>query len=454
MSNKFSNLFWEVFNCNGEKELHGLVASNELLKDQKNWYPYGGKSRNDRSNFGTFENQQPNPVAALIEKVTNSIDALLLKRCKQEGIGPESDNAPSSIEEATEKFFNIPRGDIGELPREKRAQMARDNIQIIATGKDIDRSDLIIWDNGEGQHPDDFRNTFLSIAKNNKTDIHFVQGKYNMGSTGAVVFCGEYRYQLIASKKDQQCFDSDQQNSENVFGWTLVRRHILTKEESRAYGSTWYEYFVIGGETIPQFPIENLNIGLDDDKLFETGSFVKLYSYEMPRGTRESIRNGLNRDLCQLLYKPALPIWLYDKRRKFQKSHTSNSIAMYGNHVRINGHDRPDGLVEKAIYETVEDSQIGKVEILTFVFTKDTSAEPQRNYIGRGRNVIYTLNGQVQGNKGKTFITKNLKLNFLGDSMLIVIDCSGIETNFRQDLFMANRSNLRESEKLEKLGNL
>ena len=133
--------------------------------------------------------------------------------------------------------------------------MARDNIQIIATGKDIDRSDLIIWDNGEGQHPDDFRNTFLSIAKNNKTDIHFVQGKYNMGSTGAVVFCGEYRYQLIASKKDQQCFDSDQQNSENVFGWTLVRRHILTKEESRAYGSTWYEYFVIGGETIPQFPI-------------------------------------------------------------------------------------------------------------------------------------------------------------------------------------------------------
>ena len=35
--------------------------------------------------------------------------------------------------------------------------------------------------------------------------------------------------------------------------------------------------------------------------------------------------------------------------------------------------------------------------------------------------------------------------------MLIAIDCSKIKTQFRQDLFMANRSNLRKSDKLEKL---
>ncbi|OIN92086.1 MAG: nucleotide pyrophosphohydrolase [Anaerolineae bacterium CG03_land_8_20_14_0_80_58_20] len=58
----------------------------------------------------------------------------------------------------------------------------------------MDELEEHLYDNGEGQHPDDFPNTFLSLHRNNKTDIHFVQGKYNMGSTGAVVFCGTHRY--------------------------------------------------------------------------------------------------------------------------------------------------------------------------------------------------------------------------------------------------------------------
>ena len=140
-----------------------------MMNNPKNWHPYG----DNKANFGTFENQQSNSSSALIEKVTNSIDALLLKECKLRQIDPKSDKAPNSIEDATEKFYGIPKGDIGELLKAKRAQMARDNIQIIATGN----SNLMIWDNGEGQHPDDFKNTFLSIANGNKTDIQFVQGK-------------------------------------------------------------------------------------------------------------------------------------------------------------------------------------------------------------------------------------------------------------------------------------
>ena len=91
------------------------------------------------------------------------------------------------------------------------------------------------------------------------------------------------------------------------------------------------------------------------------------------------------------------------------------------------------------------------------VFKKGESAQQQtdrkRNYIGSGRNVIYTLNGQVQHVEGQSFITQDLKYNFLKNSMLIVIDCSKIKTEFRQDLFMANRSNIRQNDKFEKLRN-
>ena len=202
---KMEKLFWEVFRCNGKDELHKIVTENDFLKNPNNWYPYGGKNKDDRSNFCIFENQQAHSGAALVEKITNSMDALLLKRCKQEGIDPKSKNAPKTMEQAAEQFFDIPKGDIGELLSNKRTELARENLQVIATGSS-DKPDLMIYDNGEGQHPDDFKNTFLSIANNNKTDIAFVQGKYNMGSTGAVVFCEEHRYQLIASKMDKTIF--------------------------------------------------------------------------------------------------------------------------------------------------------------------------------------------------------------------------------------------------------
>ena len=42
--------------------------------DNRNWKPYGG----NKGNFGTFESQQYHPVPALIEKITNSIDATLI----------------------------------------------------------------------------------------------------------------------------------------------------------------------------------------------------------------------------------------------------------------------------------------------------------------------------------------------------------------------------------------
>ncbi len=452
------NLFWKVFQCNGEKSLYDIVAKNELFNDPKNWYPYGGKNKDDRSNFGTFENQQAHSGAALVEKITNSIDALLLKKCKQQDICPKSKNAPTTMEAATEQFFNIPRGDIGELLSGARAQMARDSIQIIATGNQ-EKPDLMIYDYGEGQHPDNFKNTFLSIANNNKTDIAFVQGKYNMGSTGAVVFCGEYRYQLIASKMDDIVFKQQTKYSKNLFGWTIVRRHILTLEENPKYGSSWYEYFAIDGETIPQFEIEKLDIGLYDDRKFTTGSFIKLFSYEMPRSAKDAISTsstGLYKELNQLLYKPALPLWLYEKRQKYKTPKAILSIAVYGNHVRINDPDKEEDLLECApIYEKLEENIIGIVTVQAIIFKKGKTIEAQnyrkRNYIGSRRNVIYTLNGQVQGTEGQSFITQELKYNFLKDSMLVVIDCSQIKTEFRQDLFMANRSNLRENDKFEEL---
>ena len=106
-----------------------------------------------------------------------------MKRCLEAGINPKSVQAPKSMEEAKARFFEN-HGN-WDLPRNRKQQA--ESIQIIADGPKLNTS-LIIYDDGEGQHPEDFENTFLSLLSGNKNEIHFVQGKYNMGGSGAIVF--------------------------------------------------------------------------------------------------------------------------------------------------------------------------------------------------------------------------------------------------------------------------
>ncbi len=175
-------LFFDLYNASTEEEVDKVIRKHPQAFQQQNWYPLGGT----KNNFGVVENQQSYPIAALIEKITNSIDAILTKRCIKEGIDPKSTFAPKSMQEAIEKFF--PDNSNWDLTSFRQTQA--ESIQIHADGPRFNTS-LIIFDEGEGQHPEEFEKTFLSLLQGNKNEIQFVQGKYNMGGSGAIVFCGK-----------------------------------------------------------------------------------------------------------------------------------------------------------------------------------------------------------------------------------------------------------------------
>ena len=116
-SNKDSkDLFWKIYNSENENELHKIVQSDPLLSDPLNWKPYGTEN-----NFSTFENQQSNSIAALVEKITNGIDALLMKYCMFREIDPKSNHAPATMQKAVELFYGIKDGNFSELlPTQRR----------------------------------------------------------------------------------------------------------------------------------------------------------------------------------------------------------------------------------------------------------------------------------------------------------------------------------------------
>ena len=126
--------------------------------------------------------------------------------CWVAGMRPNSPDAPRSIPEAVAMFIHNDAskantlGHVSYWSDQKRREVA-DRITLAATGTRSNPS-ITIVDSGEGQSPALMPGTLLSLDKKNKIDIHFVQGKFNMGGTGALRFCGDHNLQLIISRRN------------------------------------------------------------------------------------------------------------------------------------------------------------------------------------------------------------------------------------------------------------
>ncbi len=430
------NLFWELFNCPIEHEVQCLLKKENLLDSSDNWKPYGG----NENNYGVVENQQASPIPALVEKITNGIDAILERRCWEEIGDPKSSEAPRSIDDGVATFF--PDHKHWDLPSNRKQQSEK--LQIVADGPRFETS-LMIYDDGVGQAPENFETTFLSLLRGNKNEIHFVQGKYNMGGAGAVVFCGKNRYQLIGSKR---------YDGKTDFGFTLVRRHPLTIIEEKTRKNTWYEYLVVDGK-IPSFPIEELDLGLSN-RNFTTGSILKLYSYDLPKGARSVISRDLNQSLNEHLFSPALPVLTVDNIQRYPDDRNLER-DLYGLQRRLE--DDNSKYVESFFSDEINDADFGSVKVTSYVFrarsedksSKETKATIQREFFKNNMTVLFSLNGQVQGNFTSEFITRSLKFPLLKEHLLIHVDCTKINTSVRNELFMASRDRLKDGEETRAL---
>ncbi len=424
-------LFDELYSAPTEKALDAVLDRYPELQAPINWRPYG----QNESNYGVVENQQASPIPALVEKLINSIDAILMRRCLEDGIDPRSTAAPTSIEGAVNRFFPSARSWDSTPQRKAQAE----NLQIIADGPRGDTS-LVIYDNGEGQHPEDFETTFLSLLRGNKNEIHFVQGKYNMGGAGAVAFCGRKRYQLVASKR----FDGT-----GRFGFTLLRRHPLTSTERTLKKNTWYEYLVIDGK-IPSFDVEGIDLGLHG-RLFNTGTIIKLFSYDLPSGARSVISRDLNQSINEYLFSPALPLYTIDRPERYPKDRNLQR-DLYGLKRRL----EEDGskYVAEFFSDELVEKELGRVKITCYVFrpkvddksAKESKESIQREFFKNNMAVLFAVHGQVHGHYTSEFISRSLKFPLLKDYLLVHVDCTDVRLEFRNELFMASRDRLKDGE--------
>ena len=409
----------DLVNAKSEQEVANIIRSSPKFL-YGNWKPLGGID----NNYGVVLNQQAHPVASIVEKIVNSCDAVLIKECKRRKIDPEGDEAPESMFQAVEEFFGIKDGDLGNLSPQDRRELAK-NIRVIADGSKSEPN-IIVADLGEGQHPEDFEGTFLTILRGSsrKRFIPFVQGMFYMGGTGVLPNCGKYGYELIISRKATDIRDPLKSSK---WGWTLIRKNSDLER---------YEYFVGEDGLIPTFETEKLSI-LPDGEDLTYGTFMKMYSYNMD--TKSNITAEFWKKLNRFLYRSPLPVLLQESRNF---ASAVMQIVLEGNQYSINQHrDKIE------TYFTIEEKigELGIRKIQVYVFRDDLDSK-ENYYTSEGEAIFFTINGQTHASFGRSFIKNRAKKQHLFRTLLVSIDCTDIAGTLQHDTFMPSRDRMRDNE--------
>jgi hypothetical protein len=316
-------LFEKLLHAELEDEVDEILVRAGLgLQCESAWRALGDME----NNFSTVGNQQTEATAALVEKIINGIDAELMLECFRAGIDPEGSEAPKTMTGAVERFFGVKDGLLANLDAKRQTELAK-KLHVVAVGTKNAPSYLII-DGGEGQTPDAFPDTFLSLNKSNKIRIPFVQGKFNSGGTGVLQFCGEKNMQLIVSRRQPGAPVSDSDTSREQWGFTIVRRMKPTAGRK----NSMYVYLAPGG-LVPRFNADAVKVLPEDRSTLAPrpyalglpyGTCVKLYNF---RWKAKSIATTEARyELERFLHSPCLPFRLTETR-EYRANYFSTTVA-------------------------------------------------------------------------------------------------------------------------------
>ena len=439
------------------KEVDQIVKEQGFKDDD--WKPYGGREKN----WDIVSNQQTNAVGALTEIITNSIDATLSRKAYESGITDlAGDDAPKSMQEAVRQFYNVNEGKLSSLESKQLAELAKQSILIGIKRKQKQTRypTITVVDFGEGQNPEYFPNTFLSLSENNKEEIGFVQGKFNMGSTGSIRFCTESditkkHYKLIASKR----YDGE------LWGWTLIR----VSEVKEGKKLPIVEYLKPNGK-IPGFKGDSIKaFGDSHIGKISQGSLVRLFDYDIGSGAH-AVDFGLYQALTLNLLECALPIRIYDfdakptqgKGKLREKGIADRTFSGMGVMLDADFKDPsqqnpeiPEQKPEKRTTEFVHlvkqlsHEELGTVRILA------TGMSELRDFMKKSKKrIFYTINGQTHATENASFLNRaEVKLGDLQNHLIVNVQCEQMDKT-ALTMFMGNREQKIDNRLSRELVNL
>lgn len=443
---EIKNMCLALLHADSETEVIKILTDKGFWGKEGWWRYYGDKD----TNFSTIGNQGANPEQAIAEKLINSVDAVLMSECWKRGIKPSGVQAPNSIREAVVAYFGdgIERlGNIYNWTSIQRRNVSR-RITVAATGSRLGNPCFTISDDGEGQTPAKMPHTLLSLDHKNKADVRFVQGMFNMGGTGVLRFCSiNHNLEFVLSKRNPDIFGKNPVDDTNhLWGFTVIRRENAPPGEKNSI----YTYLApINAETnprngellsfyseeLPIFPVENRPYARNS----KCGTLIKLYEYQAS-GFRSNIlrSDGLLSKLDIILPEIALPVRMHECREFGGVASRSFETTMAGLCVRLD-EDR-SGNLEAGFPDAGPFMVQGQPLLYTVYAFKPDKA---KTYKTKREGILFVINGQTHAMFTSDFFARTgVKKGRIKDSILVMVDCSGLEGRIREDLFPNSRDRL------------
>jgi hypothetical protein len=435
-------LLSELLAAESEEEVVEILQARKLLQNPDRW-EYLGKMPNNQS---IVQGQQSTPAAALVEKFTNGLDAILLKHCKASGVDPRSSKAPKSMAAAIEQYF----GDLSD-PLKIRP-LAEDNLVLYATGSKA-RPCLALYDAGEGQLAENFPNTFCSLIYGSgdgsyKGAIPFVQGRFNMGGTGVLPFCSDkYKLQLIVSRVPPEVAGG----TKHEWAYTLFCFFASKQNPSWKYlVGPGKQVYTAGTDPLGLLPKKNAKSGeicAPRERAVNSGTLIKMYDFKAPKS---NICGEQYKKLGEYLLRPALPLRLIECRPEYKANVMGNTAW-----DRFAGWTKKleEGFEEGASISIKLDSgETIPAEVRVFKADPKDLLKDDEDVDQPQTGLRALINGQSHAKRDAQFFrNKSVDKEHIAGSLLVTLDCSELGQDARNALFMSNREIFRDDPLLQEL---
>jgi len=431
-----------LLRADSEAEVIELLKTAGYWDDPSCWRYYGDKEEN----WATVGNQQSRAEQALIEKLMNAVDTKLIAAARTAQLALSGPSAPQSVFAARSMLFGEELKNLEKLSR---------SITVAATGKKT-RPCITIVDDGEGQTPAAMPGTILSLLKGNKNSIPFVQGKFNMGGSGVLEFCGvNHNVELIISRRNPALLPADAPDEDKYWSFTVIRREDPSPASPRASRFTYLAPGAVGSDgqralltfstpSYPLFPEKKLPYAREAT----WGTLFKMYEYAVRATTNMLLEGGLMARVRVLLPEPALPIRFHECRD--YSGHEGSFDTTMAGLIYTLEQDRQDPKRQNVEwfdkFDLDLDGEKFSGRIYLFRKPKKDEKNPAIRY-RKDEGVVFTYNGQCQAFFSKDFFRRSaVKQDYLWDSLIVFVDCSAISVRGHEKLFMPNRENLRHGD--------
>jgi len=450
-----------IHNAQSGHEVDKILSDNNILKPnftldeiKKNWHPIGNEWNNETAVRG----QSPTPELAFGERVINSVDSVLMKKCIENNIDPRGAKAPKSMFDAISDYYGVPDGKLS-LFTDDYGKIT--DIIAFATGKEEQKLTLNLVDFGEGQLPDFMPKSFLSLPFGKKSPykigINFVQGRYNQGGNGSYFFA---KYTLIITKRapslltenarkitdpsiEAEMSLDDAYRRKDEWGWTIVRKFPRKTDNELS----WYGYYAPDGiipscndsklKLRPPLRIPTISRSLKGkqkqealmnlrqqgtslaySESMESGTLVKLFDYPFQKCLRANFWSQGSRELrSKVFYNLGLPVRLLELREYGTMMGGSgegdyltglqNSILNYDkgkNKLVKKGWPIGPDTINIPFDEINTDYKSASIEITSWIIEPKTETDQTENWVG-DNSIIFTLNGQIQFRQSADYLS-------------------------------------------------